>query len=175
MRSYLEAAERLMTTLRVSREPLDREALSSLMAGAAGFNAEAAVAGIDTATEGTVPDPIDVPTLLRLLVMSVRLALERHTPKVGQRRPTAPWQAIDQIVIALERPSDEKSQLSAQKLRPTLSRQGPFFELCSLVFDATGVEPLKAARSKDAGIRGDVERAVRGYIKNKPVTPAVKS
>lgn len=165
MLDHLEAAERLMTTLRVSREPVDREARSYLAAGASDFDCAEAVADIDTATEGTVPDPIDVPTLLRLLTTTARLALEVHTPKDDQRRAEAPWRAVHQIVVAMGRPTDETSRLAAHKLKPVLTRDGPFFELCSLVFDATGVEPARATNSRSAGIRGDVERAVRAYLK----------
>ena len=165
MHMHLSEAEKVMNRLRHEKAtPALKEARACLSSGAAELDIATAVADIDTANDGTLPMFRDVLTLLRILARASHEALHVHAPK-GQRRPTAPWRAVDQIVKAIQRPRDAQSVRSAERLRPAGGQAGDFSVLCSVVFDATKVAPRKARTSAEAGIRGDVERAVRAYLK----------
>lgn len=137
--------------------------LSKAKAEAGGFLAEgtssivppAAVADIESAVDGAVPELVDVPTLLRLLVVAAERSIA-NVPK-GQYRKRAPVRSIERILIALNQPDDEESRLAASTFEPGHGKR--FVELCTMVFTAASPaegEPVKKASA---------ERAIREFVK----------
>lgn len=120
---------------------------------------DAALAGIETADETVRPTFVDVPTLVRLSLTATANALAMVPAK--QRRVAAPSAAVAKIYKAILRHQPDFKLPTVAKV-PTMA-----MDLCSIVFDATGVEPRLAQSSIKAGVRGDVERAIRAYNKQR--------
>ena len=174
LHAHLCKAQELVKRMCDTKRPALVEARGHLASGATDFDASSVCEDIESSTEGTVPEYVDVPTLLRILVTAADHAVHAHAPK-KQRRPTAPWRAVAQIVAALNRPKDHLSKASARRLTATRTAGSDFVALCSIVFDATGVNPRTARRSERGEPRGDVDRSVRRYIVEMDGRPQNKS
>lgn len=125
------------------------EALGPLASGAASIAPRDAVAGIESATEGTVPEIVDMPTLLRLLVLAAERGLA-EVPTQQYRKPT-PTNAIAQIVAALNHPDDDDSCQAAARLQSALTGKA-FVDLCSTVLCIA-----------NRGVPVSVDRAIRTF------------
>jgi hypothetical protein len=125
------------------------EAYGPLASGAASVEPLTAVAGIESATDGTVPELVDIPTLLRLLV----LAAERGLAEVpsSQYRRRAPVNSIRYLLFSLNGPTDTESRQVAMRFQSALTGKA-FVELCELVL-----------RIANGGIDVPVERAIRAF------------
>ena len=160
----------LSLVLRSPEDEASREVLGHLGQAASQLEAAVATSGVPSADIATFPDSVDVPTMVRLALLAAKGAL--GLAPTEQRRREAPWAAVQMIYRAIwvRQPNYP---------RPTTSKTGSKgMELCSIVFDAAegvGVGGERAAgrasSSQEKGIRGDVERAIRLFIRR---TPAAK-
>lgn len=130
------------------------EAGGHLAAGASSIVPSAAVVDIESAVDGAVPERVDVPTLLRLLVVAVERSLA-SVPKRQYRRK-APVRSIELILIALNQPDDQESRLAASTFRPGHGKR--FVDLCSTVFNAAAIKAAVPGRKVSA------ERAIRKFL-----------
>lgn len=155
-------AEKVVKTLWSSHAPEMLEARSHLVSGAAAVNPVGVTTSVATASNGTIPQTIDVPTLMRLLVCSAELALSDEAPRTQRRGRLNATKAVRRIVEALYhpsfyRPDDLKSLRVAEKLWPSSSASSDFFRLCETVFSAATDDP-----------KPPVESAIRSFLRQYP-------
>lgn len=146
----LVTAEQEVTKMLVQLTPTHAEAYGPIACGASMVVPALAVADLESATEGTVPELVDVPTLLRLLVTASNLSLSELPTDLYRKR--APVRSVGRILEALNRPLDEESRKSAEALPPS-RYQRPFLELCECVFSAAA-----------DGRKFAVESAIKGFL-----------
>lgn len=126
------------------------EALGHLASGAASItDPHAVVRDIESATEGAVPEIVDIPTLLELLVLAAKRGL--YDVPTTQYRRAAPVKAIVRVLAALHRPDDDESRRVATKLQAKLTGKA-FIEVCTV-----------ALRTANGDEDVPIESAIRGF------------